>query len=172
MGMGSHVRIQTKGHTGYFAPCGRQFVDDLQLRDALHVEAEDIVVEAEVDLPVGLAHTCIDNLRRGESRLDGSLYLSTADTVGTQSCLTDDAEDTRVGVCLDGVVHHESLVFLCLGVDAAQCLAQQFRIVVVEGRLDLLQLLYRELSFSHDCVVSFILTSQFSPLTSYKRWYC
>ena len=149
MGMGTDVGIQTEGHTGYFALRGCQFVDDLQLRDALHVEAENLVVEAEVDLPVGLSHTCIDDLRRGKSRLDGSLDLSAADAVGTQSCLTDDAEDTRVGVCLDGVVHHESLVFLCLGVNAAQRFAQQFRIVVVEGCLDLLQLLYRELSFSH-----------------------
>ena len=62
MGMGTYIWVQAEGDACYLALLGCQFVDDLQLGDALHVEAEDIAVEAEVDFPVALSHTSIDNL--------------------------------------------------------------------------------------------------------------
>ena len=126
-----------------------ELVDDLQFWDTLHIETEDVVVEAQVDLPVALAHTGVDNLRGRESGLDGCFDLAAAHTVGTQSRFTDDAQDLGVGIGLYGIVHHEALMLAGLLVDGAQRLAQYLAIVIVERRLDLLKPLYRKFSFSH-----------------------
>ena len=70
MGMGTHIGVQTECHARHLTLGCCQLVDDLQLRDALNVEAEDIIVKSEIDLPVTLANACIDNLLTGETSLD------------------------------------------------------------------------------------------------------
>ena len=117
MCMGSHVRIQTEGDACHLPLVGCQFVDDFQFRDALYVETEDIVINAEIDFPVALAHTSEDNLRDREPSLDRGLDLTATHTVGSQSGLTDDAEHFRIGIGLDSIVHHESLVAASLFMD-------------------------------------------------------
>ena len=87
----SYIGIQTEGHASRLALGCCQLVDDLQLGDALHVEAEDVGVEAEIDFPIALAHAGIDNLRGWEPSAEGGTNLSAADAVGAESRLTDDA---------------------------------------------------------------------------------
>ena len=120
MCMCPYVRIQTERHACHFPFGACQFVNHFQFRDALHIKAEDVVVESEIDLPVGLAHTCIDNLACGEACLDGSLNLATADAIDTQTCFADDAEQTGIGIGLHGIVDNESLVAACLLIDGTQ----------------------------------------------------
>ena len=62
MGMRPYIGVQTESHTGHFALGSCQFIDDLQFGYALYVETEDIVVETEIDFPVGLSYACINNL--------------------------------------------------------------------------------------------------------------
>ena len=150
MGMCADVGIQAESHAGHLTFCGSQFIDDFQFGDALHVETEDIVVQSEIDLPVGLAYTCIDHLIVGEPGLDACFYLTTADAVGSHAGFTYQTEHLRIGIGLDGVVHHKTLMLASLLVDGAQRLAQHLRIVVVEGRLYRLHLLYGEFSFAHN----------------------
>ena len=152
--VGSHVGVQAEGHAGRLSLGSCQLVDDLQLRNALYVEAEDVVVESEVNLPITLAYAGEDDFRAGEACLHTGFYLAAAYAVGSQSSLTDNLQQLGVGIGLDGVVYHESLVSASLVVNGAQRLAQQFCIVIVEGSLYLLQLLYRELSFCHLVLVS------------------
>ena len=149
MGMCTNIRIQTESDSRNFSFGFSQFVDNFQFGNTLYVETENVVVESGVDLPVALANTSINNLPCGEACLDRGFDLSAADAVGTQSRLSDDTENTWIGIGLDSVVHDKTLVFACFVVDGTECLAQQFCIVVVERRLDRLQLLYGKYSFCH-----------------------
>ena len=119
VGVGTYVGVQSEGHAGHLALGGSQLVDDLELGDALDVEAEDVAVEPDVDFPVGLADAGEDNLRAREASLDAGLNLAAADAVGTQACLTDDGEQAWVDVGLDGVVDVPPFVAAGLGVDGA-----------------------------------------------------
>ena len=83
MGMGTHVGIQTEGHTSHLALGCSQLINHLQFRDALHIEAENIVIQAEVDLPVALAYTSVDNLRTRETCLDTGFYFATTNAIDT-----------------------------------------------------------------------------------------
>ena len=60
MRVGTYVGIDAKAHIGHHALLRSQLVDHLQLGYALHVEAEDVVVEPKVNLPIALTHTRID----------------------------------------------------------------------------------------------------------------
>ena len=135
MGMSPHIGIQAEGYTGNLPLGSSQLVDNLQLGDALHVEAEDVVVQAKVNLPVALTNACIDDALAGETGLDAGFYLAAADTVDTQACLTDNLQHLGVRIGLDGIVHAKALMFAYLLSDGAKRLSKQFRIVIVEGRL-------------------------------------
>ena len=154
--MCTDVRIQTESHTSHLAFLGCQFVDDFQLGNALDVETEDIVVQSEVDFPVALADTGINNLRTGETSSHTGLYLATADAVGTQSCFADDTQDAGIGIGLDGIMDAEALVLLSLTVNGTERFAQQLRVVVVERCLYPFQFIFRKNSFTHFCVVGLI----------------
>ncbi len=62
MGMCSHIRVQTEGDTCHLPFLGGKLVDDLQFGNTFHVEAENVVVKTEVDLPVALSDTGEDDL--------------------------------------------------------------------------------------------------------------
>ena len=147
MRMRTYIRIDAEAYLGNLVLLLGEFVDDFQLRDALYVEAEDALVQTEVDFPITLAYACIYNLVGWESGIDGCLNLSSAHTVGTQTSLADDVEHLRVGVCLHGIVNLKALVLACLLVDDLQGLAQHVGVVVVERSLYLLKLIYRKCSF-------------------------
>ena len=124
MGVGSNVRIQAERYACHFALGCCEFVDYLEFGDAFYVEAENVVIEAKIDFPIALAYTCINNLVVGEACLERSFNLAATNAISSKTCLADDAEHTRVGVGLDGVVHHKALVLACLFVDSLQRLAQ------------------------------------------------
>ena len=147
MRVSAHVGVDAESHVGCLPFGCRQLVDNLKLGKALHIEAENVVVETEVYLPVALAHSGIDDARGIEPCLHGSLYLSSADAIHSETCLAYDAQQGRVGVCLHGIVDHEVLVASCLFVDGAQRGAQQISVVVVEWSPYVLELLYRKITF-------------------------
>ena len=122
--MGAHIRIQAEGHTGNLAFGSSQLIDDFQLGDALYIEAEDVVVESQVNFPVALAHTSKYNLGGREACLDAGLNLASADAVNTQTCFADNAEQLGVGVSLDSIMYVPCLVLLCLLFDSLERLAQ------------------------------------------------
>ena len=141
MSMSANIRVQTEGYTCRLTFLCSQIVDDFQLRDTLNVEAEDIVIQSKVNLPVALTYAGKDNLRCRKACLHGSINLSATHTVGTKSGLTDQAKQTRISVGFDSIVYDKALMLTGFFVDCAQSLAQQFSIVIVEGRLYRLQLL-------------------------------
>ena len=60
--MCTDVWIQTECHASDLVLGCSQFIDDLQLRNALHIEAEDIIVKSQIDFPIRLADTGIHDL--------------------------------------------------------------------------------------------------------------
>ena len=117
MRVGSYVGVQPECHTGGLALFCCQLIDNLQFGDALHIEAEDVVVQSEIDFPVCLAYTGIDYLAAGEPCPQGCFYLASADAVCTQSCLTDDAQHFGIGIGLDSIVYAEALMLLGFVID-------------------------------------------------------
>ena len=147
MGVGTHVGVDAEAHLSHFSlGCGK-LVDYFQLGCAFHVEAEDVLVETEVYLPVALAHTGIDNLRGGKTGFDAGLYLAAAHAVGTQPGLADDVEYLRIGIGLYCVVHFKALIAASLSANGVEGGPEQSSIVVVEWCLKLFKRLYGECSF-------------------------
>ena len=107
MRMSAHLGIDAEADIGYlsFFPC--QFVDHLKLGNALDIEAEDVSVERRVDLPIGFPHTCKHNAVMAKAGFHGSLYLSPAHAVGTETGLSNDLQNLRIGIGLDGIVNDE-----------------------------------------------------------------
>ena len=120
MRMSTHIGVQTEGHTGHLALLDCEFVDHLEFGYALNVEAEDVVVKSEIDFPIALAHTSVDNLIRGDSGFYRSLNLTATYAVGSKTGLADDAKYTRVGISLYSIMHHETLVLASLVVNRLQ----------------------------------------------------
>ena len=149
MGVGPDVGVDAEGHAGRGALAGRQFVDDFQFGNALHVEAEDVLVQREVDFPVALAHACKHRLRRRESGPQGGLYFAAAHAVGTQPGLAYHVEHLGVGVGLHGIVYHKPVVACGLVVDTLERASQQLRVIVVEGGSCVPEFVGREDSFRH-----------------------
>ena len=77
------IRIQTEGHTCHFPFGCCQLIDNLQFGNALDVEAENVVVETNIDFPVALADTSVDDFLAVETCTHAGLYFSAADTVNT-----------------------------------------------------------------------------------------
>ena len=144
MGMGTDIGIDAEGYLGHLAALGGQLVDNLKLRNGLYVEAEDVLVESQLNLPVGLAYTGIDDVVSWEACLQGSFNLTSADTVGSQTALADDGQYLGIGISLDGIVYYEAVVASGFGTDGLEGVAQQTQVVVVEGGLPLAKLLYGE----------------------------
>lgn len=143
------VRVESECHPCHLAAFTRQLVYHLQFGYALHVEAEDVVVQPEVDLPVALSHAGIYDPVVGESRLYRRLYLTAADAVSPQACSPDDPQQLRVGIRLHRIVHHEPLVLPCLGIDSLQRTSEHVGVIPVERCLYPLEPVDRKMSFSH-----------------------
>ena len=124
MSVGTHVGVQAEGYASHFALSCCQLVNHLEFGNAFYIEAENVVIEAKIDFPIALAYTCINNLVTSEARFERCFYLAATNAIGSETCLTDDAEHTRIGVGLDGIVNHKALVLACLLVDSLQRLAQ------------------------------------------------
>ena len=148
MGVGTNIGVDAESHVGHFATCGSQLVDDLELGHRLYVEAEDVAVQSEVNLPVSLAHACKNYLGGREAGTQGGLNLASAYTIGTQATLTDDGEHLGIGIGLNGIVHTEGIVVAPgLITNDGQSLPQQFYIVIIKGRLQLAEAVQGKCSF-------------------------
>ena len=145
--MGTYVWVNAEANLCNLVLLLGELIDNLQLWDALHIEAEDALLQSEIDFPIALAYTSIHNLASRETCVDGSLNFTSAHTVGAQASLADDVEHLRVGVRLHSIVNLESLVLACLLVDGLEGLAQNRSVVIVERSLYLLKLIYRKCTF-------------------------
>ena len=118
MGMRTYIRIDTESYTGCFAFGGSQFVNDFQFGYGLYVEAENIIIQTQINFPVCLAYTSIDYFVCRESGLNGCADFSATYTVGSQTAFADNCQDFVVSIGLHGVMHAEIIVFACFFIDA------------------------------------------------------
>ena len=132
VGLGVDVGVDAQRHVGHAPGLPGQGIDQLQLLDRLAVDGQDILLDGVAQLLVALAHTGIDDTLGVEARLDGLAELVAAGTVDTQPVFADDRQQVVVVVGLDGVVHLVT-VFFRLVDDAFEGLAQQRRIIKIEG---------------------------------------
>lgn len=145
MRVGINVRVNAQGDTSDLALQCREVVNDLKFRHGLGVEAEDVGGEGVGDFTVGLAYSRKDNGGSGETRGDGGLHLVAADAVGTESVGGDETEDVRIGVRLDSVVNLVA-IFIAFRAYRLERGAEESFVVVVEGCLDGLELINREVA--------------------------
>ena len=76
MCMCTNIRIDTESHSCHLSLGGGKLVDDIQFCKTLDVEAEDVLVKTEINLPVALAYTCIYYTFACKSCFAGCFYLS------------------------------------------------------------------------------------------------
>ena len=145
--MCAYIRIDTESYTGNLVLGGGQFIDDLQLGNRFNIEAEDIVVQSQVNLPVCLSDSGIYNLAGRNTCLDGRLDFAAAHTIGAQSAFTDDAQNFRVGIGLHCIVYAELVVLATLFLDCLQGLSEQVRIVIIKRCFQFTEFIQREDTF-------------------------
>ena len=144
MCMRSYIWVDAETYVRHFPFPRSQTVDDLQLGDALHIEAEDVVVEPEIDFPVCLPHAGIDNAARREATVQTASYLASAHTVGPHSCLADYLQHLCVGIGLDGIVNGKVCVCPHFFMDRLQSLPKEVAVVIVERGIDMFELVCRK----------------------------
>ena len=54
MGMVTYIGIYTESHIGHLTCSGSQLVDNLQLGDRLHIKAENVIIQPQIDFPISL----------------------------------------------------------------------------------------------------------------------
>ena len=136
MGVSTHVGVDAEAHRCHLTFIGGNLIDDLQLGDALNIEAEDAPVESQLNLPIAFTHTCKYYLVCREASLEHLFYFPPRHTVYTKACLVDDLEHLEVGISLYCVVDEIVVVFLCFCVDGVKCLTQYVCVVIVERCAD------------------------------------
>lgn len=67
--MGTYIGIDTESHIGHLTFSGSQLVDNLQLGDRLHIKAENVIIQPQIDFPISLAHPCKTILPVGKPAL-------------------------------------------------------------------------------------------------------
>ncbi|MPN10703.1 hypothetical protein SDC9_158000 [bioreactor metagenome] len=110
--MCAHVGVDTESHMSHLALGSSQFVDNLQLGNRLHVEAEDSIIKCQINFPVGLAHSGKHDFIGRESGFDCRTNFSAAHTIGSHATFTNDGEHFGIGVGLYRIVDVEVRVTL------------------------------------------------------------
>jgi len=103
--MGTYIGIDTESHIGYLTFSGSQLIDNFQFRDRLHIKAENIIIQPQINFPISLTHPGKNNLASGKTGFDGSTDLTATYTVGTQTVLADNGKHFEIGVGLHGIMH-------------------------------------------------------------------
>ena len=147
MGMCPHIGVDAESYIRNLTLCRSQFIDDFQFGDGLYIETENIIIQAEVDFPICLAHSGKHYLIRRETCLDCCTNFTATYTVGPQSVLTDDGKHFRIGICLHGIVHVKVAMLCSFGAHTRKGFTQHLRVIVIKRGAQLTEFIYGECSF-------------------------
>ena len=130
--IGTHIRIDTQCHTGFFAFGSSQFVNHFKFGNRLHIEAKNIVIQTKINFPVGLSHTCKNHFRSRNSGIESSLYFATAYTIGTKTCIFNSSQNLSIYIGFHGIMHLETAFVLVYFVERCP---QHIQIVIIKRSL-------------------------------------
>ena len=145
--MCTYIRIDTESHSCNFAFGCCKFVDDFKFRNRFYIEAENIVVQSEINFPVCFTYSCIYYLAWRKSSFDSRFDFSAAYTVGTKSAFADNTENLRVGICLNGIMNAEFIVFATFILYSLKSFAKQICIIIIEWSFHFAEFSDRECTF-------------------------
>ena len=124
MSMCTYIWIDAEANIcGFVFGCS-QFVKYQQFWNALHIEAEDVVVESEIDFPIALTHTRKYNFISWKTYFKHSLYFATTHAVYSQSCIQYQFEYFGIDICLHSIVYVIIIVLIYFSTDSIKCLFQ------------------------------------------------
>ena len=147
MGVRTYIGIDTESDSGNFAFGGSQFVDDFQFGYRFYIETEDIIIQSQIDFPIGFADTRIYDFISWEACFDSCTDFTATHTVCSQTVFTNNSQNLVVGIGFHCVMHAEVVVFACFFIDARQRFAQYIDVVIVKGSFQLSELVDGECSF-------------------------
>ena len=110
----TYVGIYAETYVSLLLHAACNLVDDLQLRDAFYIEVLDTGLESQFYFPVALSNTGKDNFRSRESCVQTSLYLTTADAVGSESGFCNMSQYFRCCTSLHRIMQVISFVLVSL----------------------------------------------------------
>lgn len=112
--------IYAECHTCYFAFSSGQLVYHVKFRNALYIETENVLVQADVYFLVAFPDTSKDDFIIWETCIGCSLDFTAAYTISTESCLAYYVQQLRISIGLYRIMHAEVLMFAGLFVYFAQ----------------------------------------------------
>ena len=138
------VGVDTQRNVSHFALRHRKFIDHLHLGDALDIETLNVGIKSQVNFPISLSHTGVDNLLWVEAMLERGADLVAAYAVNSETVRADLIKNSGVGVGLDGKVHGKVIVFRHMA-DLAEGLAKQLDVIEIKRCLRVRKLVDREI---------------------------
>ena len=147
MRVSAYIGIDAEADTSHTIQPSGNLVDDLQFGNALHIKILDACLQAQLNLPIALSHTCKHNLAGRKTCIQTSLDLTSAHAVRTEASDHDMTQHLGIGTCLDGIVKMIAFVKIGLGLYGLECLVKQYGVVIVKGCAHRLELRYREQTF-------------------------
>ena len=94
--------IDPDGDGGLFLQAAGHPVDQAQLLRRLHIEQQDLFLQGEFDLGLGLPDPGINDLFRRNAGLEGPVQLAPGDDIGPASQTPQQAQQRQIGVGLQG----------------------------------------------------------------------
>ena len=123
-------------------------LDGVKLGKRFNVEAENIVVNPDLDFFIRFAHSCKCNFGCRETTFNGSQNFVSADAIRAKAKARYFLQNAGIGICLQGIMHVIIFIFGLL-FDGAKCFAKQIDVVVIKGSFDSLEFIYRKFAFNH-----------------------
>ena len=102
MRMGRHVGIHAEADGGHLSAGCCQPRQHMELGGRFHIESAYAGIQAQLDFPIGLSYTGVED---GLAGLQGCLHLSAAHTVCSEAEAGDVIQDNGIVVGLHGIVH-------------------------------------------------------------------
>src|ERR1035437_2088507 len=147
--MCTDIWIDTQSHFCHFSFCRCQFIDDFQFWDRFNIEAKYVIIQTQVNFPVGFSNSGKYYIRCWNSGINGSLNFPSAYTICAETGIFYYVQDTMIYIGFHGIMDMK-ISYFSLSIYFFQCLAKYIQIVIIKWCLYFIKFLKRIVCFYHD----------------------
>jgi len=134
--MGIYIGIDAQRNGCRFVFGGSQLVDHFHFGNRLNVKTENILIQCQINFPVGFSNSGKNYFFFRKSGFNGSIYFSSTHTIGPKTGIFNFTKQHGICIGLHGIMYHV-VSFLNLSIHFLKRLPQDVHIVIIKRRLQL-----------------------------------